>query len=79
MKRLVNRLYKGWMVFAHALGRVQTYLILSVIYFLAVGMTSFLMRLFTGDPLDRRLHDRASFWTPKEPTNSRLEEARRPF
>lgn len=79
MKRLLSRLYKGWMAFAHALGRVQTYLILSVIYFLAVGIIGFLMRLFSGDPLDRRLRDRASVWVPKERTNLNLEEARRPF
>ena len=79
MKRFLNTLYRGWMAFAHGLGRVQTYLILSIIYLFAVGLTMPFVRIFMRDPLDRRMRDRDSVWTPKEHTNLQLDEARRTF
>jgi hypothetical protein len=79
MKRFLAALYRGWMAFAHFLGRVQTYLLLSIIYFVAVGLTAPFIRIFMRDPLDRRMGDRDSVWTPKEHSNLKLDEAQRLF
>lgn len=79
MRPLFRALYAAWMAFAHALGRVQTFLILSIIYFLVMGLMAPLFRLLSGDPLDRRLHDRDSVWVPKGRTHLSLEEARHLF
>jgi len=79
MRDLLRALYRGWMRFAHVLGRIQTFLILAIIYFVVMGVVAPLVRLFSGDPLDRRLRDRASVWSPKTGTNLRLEEARHLF
>jgi hypothetical protein len=67
------------MKFAHGLGVIQTFLILAIIYFIVIGVVAPLVRLFAGDPLDRRLRDRASVWSAKPGTNLRLDEARRLF
>jgi len=79
MMRALRALYRGWMAFAHALGTVQTFLLLSVVYFVAIGITAPLMRLFSGDPLDRKMHDRDSIWIAKPKTNVSMDEARRLF
>ena len=79
MRSFLRRLYKGWMVFAHALGRVQTYLILSLIYFLALGLIAPFVRLFMRDPLSRSMLWNGSAWSPKPPTNLSIDEARRLF
>lgn len=79
MKRMLAGLYRGWMAFAYALGRVQTFLILSVIYFLVLGIIAPLVRLLSGDPLDRRMGVSGSVWTPKPKSNLSLREARHLF
>jgi len=57
---------RGWMAMAEVLGRINTRIILSVLYFAV--MTPFgLIRRWRDDPLDRRMHDgRASNWIPRE-------------
>lgn len=79
MRRALTFLYAAWMGFAHILGRIQTAIILGLIYFVVMGVIAPLSRLFTGDPLDRRLGDRSSVWTAKERTNQTLEEGRHLF
>ena len=79
MKPLFRALYAAWMGFAHVLGQVQTFLLLSIIYFFVIGLLAPMFRLLSGDPLDRRLRDRDSVWVPKDRTNPSLEEARRLF
>ena len=72
-------LYKGWMSFAHLLGTVQTYIILSLIYFVALGLIAPFVRLFMSDPLSRLMSEKGSAWSPKSPTNLSIGEARRLF
>ena len=79
MKRLAKTLYRRWMRLAHTLGRVQTYLLLTLIYFVGMALVATFVRLLTRDPLDRRLGDRASVWVPKPKTNLDLEQARHLF
>lgn len=79
MGRVLGALYRGWMTFARLLGTAQTLLLLALIYFVVLGIMAPLFRLFSGDPLDRRLHDRRSVWAPKDRTNVSLEEARHLF
>jgi hypothetical protein len=79
MHPALGGVYRGWMAFARALGRVQTWLILSVIYVAGIGLVAPLYRLFAGDPLDRGFRRPGSTWGPKPRSNATLEEARRLF
>ncbi|MBI5244676.1 MAG: hypothetical protein HY922_13490 [Elusimicrobia bacterium] len=57
-----------WMKFARALGRINTAVILTLLYYLVLTPYGFLMRLFTGDPVDRGFEkDAASYWKRREP------------
>jgi len=79
MKAFLKGAYRGWMMFAHGLGRVQTYLILSVFYLIIVGAISMVYRVFVGDPLRQKHADGISDWEQKPRTNVSLSEARQIF
>jgi hypothetical protein len=58
---------RSWMRFAEAVGRVNTRIILTVVYALVFTPIGLLRRMF-GDPLDRRMRDgRASVWVRRPP------------
>lgn len=79
MKAFLKKIYDGWMIFAHALGRIQTFLILSVIYVVVVGTISAVYRVFAGDPLNPRGAATVNGWTTKAKSNGSLAEARQIF
>lgn len=57
---------RAWMAFATVLGHVNTRIILTILYYLALTPVGFVMRLFR-DPLDRSLRDgRSSQWIKRE-------------
>jgi hypothetical protein len=74
-----NTLYKCWMKFARILGRIQTALILSLIYFIGVGTIAIISFLFRKDFLDKRLGDEPSFWRSRVSTLQTLENCKRQF
>lgn len=52
--RLLRRPYQGWMALGHALGWVNSHLILGVVFVLVLQPIALLMRLAGHDPLRRR-------------------------
>jgi hypothetical protein len=60
--RSLGPVEKGWMTFGHALGWVNTRIILTALFVLVVVPVGLVMRLFR-DPLDRKMRDgRSSYW-----------------
>lgn len=57
---------RGWMAMAEVLGRINTRLILTVLYFAVI--TPFgVIRRWRDDPLDRSMHDgKVTNWIPRE-------------
>jgi len=66
--RALKPVHRWWMRLGHALGWVNTRLLLGTVYFLVLTPIGAAMRLIGRDPLDRRLGDRASYWKPRGPT-----------
>jgi hypothetical protein len=63
--RLLGPVERGWMRFAEALGRVNTRIVLALVYCLVITPVGIVRRLWR-DPLDRRMRDgRASVWVPR--------------
>ncbi len=57
-----------WMAMAEVLGRVNTRIILTVLFYLVITPVAWIRRL-SGDPLDRTMRDgRASNWVKRERT-----------
>ena len=70
-----SRFLKGWKAFWSPVGKFQTIVLLSVIYFLITPIFS-LVRF--SDPLKKRLSG-DSFWTRRRPIDPNLERHRLPF
>jgi len=79
MKRLLLLIWTGWKKFAHALGIVNTTILLSVSYFVIMGLVSVLSRIFGADFLDKRMRKKSSYWHKREPLDTSLEACRRQF
>lgn len=77
--KLLKALYKAWMKFAHALGWVNTRIILSLVYFLIFTPIALIFRLIGKDPLERRFEAVDSYWIKREPKEFRQEDYRRQF
>ncbi len=79
MKRILKRIWSGWKKFAHALGVFNTKVILTLLYFLVIGVAAVFAKIFGKDLLDRKFTGADSLWKIKEPLLPNLEEARRQF
>lgn len=65
--RVLAPVERAWMRFAEVLGRINTRIILTVLYALVITPIGLVRRAF-GDPLDRRMHDgRDSVWVRRPP------------
>ena len=63
-----------WKRFANFMGRIQTFILMTIIYFLIVPFFS-LMRF--SDPLKLKLKkESATYWEPKKPVDTSLERMR---
>ena len=60
-------LYVTWMKAAHAIGKVNTYLLMALVYYLMIAPYGAIIRLLGHDLLDENLRDRPSYWHLKEP------------
>lgn len=77
--RLLKALYGYWMKFAHALGWVNTRIILSLVYFLIFTPLALIFRLLGKDPMERRFEVVESYWIKREPKTFKQEDYRRQF
>ncbi len=60
LPRALKPVYLGWMKLGHALGWVNTRIILAVVFFVLFTPVSLLLRLLKRDPLQRQLDRDAS-------------------
>jgi hypothetical protein len=58
--------YKRWTAFFEGIGHVWAMVILGLIYFVSVSLTSLGVRLARKDLLDRALRPEPTFWRPHE-------------
>lgn len=76
--RILSPVYRVWMKFGHFMGRVNSAIILSVVFFLIFTPVALFMRLIGRDVLHRRLDpDAESYKVPSRPLN--MENFERPF
>lgn len=73
----LRALWNGWLRFARALGTINTFLILSVIYWVFVVPIGLTLRLLGKEPLGLRRGSEATRWQPKRPV--RLDALDRQF
>jgi hypothetical protein len=67
MKELLNSLKRIWMHFARMLGRINTVVLLSVIYVAVIGVMALFAKLLNKDPLKKKIRpDQMSYWSARK-------------
>lgn len=83
VKRVGRALWRGWKAFWMKVAWVQACLLLLVIYFVPLGVTSLVCKLFRRDFLRLRrrgaLAGGTTFWVDRPPLDTSMERARRQF
>lgn len=79
MKKFFSLVWRGWMKFAHAIGWVNTRILLTVSYFVVIALAWIATRLKGADLLDRRMAKRPSYYRDRTPYKDTLETCRRQF
>ena len=80
MKTFFRILYNAWMKFAGVLGRIQTFILLFIIYFLGIGFMAVISFIFMRDLLGKNLKDKGTtFWHPREARKADMENSKRQF
>ena len=74
LMEFLKKLWKGWKAFAHAVGKVQTLLLLTLFYLLILGPVSFLFRLFGKSALSYRAQTPDTYWRMKPVSNRGQEQ-----
>lgn len=79
MKKVLDRVWRGWKRIARTIGRANTIVLLTLFYFLVIAPLGALMRLFGWDPLLSRSKARASAtnWQPVEHGSPDIDSLRR--
>ena len=80
MKRFFSAIWRGWKKFAHKLGVFNTYVILTICYWIMMTFASIFPRLLGKDLLDKRMPKAPqSLWKDRTDIEPTLENARRQF
>ncbi len=79
LRRFGKAALRWWLVLAHALGYVNTKLLLTIFYVLIIGPVWFVCLLLRIDFLDRKWQRERSYWKVKEPVDHSLTATRHQF
>ena len=79
MKKVLAGLWAGWKRIAHAIGRFQTRVIITIFYCLILSPLGSVMRLCGWDPLEvgRRHARRGTNWKPVTDSEPEVDSLRR--
>jgi hypothetical protein len=69
----------GWMRLAHALGWLNSRVLLTILFYLVFAPYGFVSRLFGRDPLRRRKRAGDTYWTTRQTTRQTREQFERLF
>jgi len=75
---VLTRLWAQWKRVAQRIGDFQARIILTLLYYLLLGVAGLCVRLLR-DPLQMRHLPRMSVWVARPPDRGSLEDARRQF
>lgn len=80
MRNVLNKLWSGIKAFSKKVAYVQAIIILTLFYFIVIGLFSLIIRLLGKDLLNKKWKDKkVSYWMQKEKVEVNLENARRQF
>jgi hypothetical protein len=71
--------HAGWMKLAHALGWVNSRILLGGMFYLVMTPVGWIVRLTGGDPLNRRKAPQETYWIPRKVSRPAPEQFERLF
>lgn len=79
MKQYSKALYRAWMQFAHFIGKINTAILLTLFYFLFLGVARLVTLVSRADLLDSRWRDRPSYWRRREGFKADKDDFLKPY
>ena len=79
LKAGLKTLYRLWMKLAHAIGRVNTAILLTLFYFIFFGFARLITLIAGKDLMDSRWKDRESYWRPRKDFKADRETLLNPY
>jgi hypothetical protein len=79
MKKFFSLLWAGWKKFALVLGIVNTKILLTITYFIIMGIAAIGSRIVRADLLDKKFRKKNSYWVEREQVVIDLESCKRQF
>ena len=74
MNNFFHTIKRWWLLFAQMLGKVNTILLLSLVYFVVIGFMSLIVKLFRKDLLQKKMdYDQASYWQTRKSSEQTLD------
>jgi hypothetical protein len=77
--KVFRKLWEGWRVFALWLGKIQTAILLSLVYHLTIGPIGLIGRVLRKDLLGLRRVDGDSYWSAVSHVTGTMEQAAKQF
>jgi hypothetical protein len=80
MKKILHYIKDGWYAFARILGRVNTVILLTLIYCIIIGPMALFAKLVKKDLLQRKKDSaKTSYWLNRAPSESTIERHKYQF
>jgi len=80
MKSFFLAIKRVWLLFAQMLGKVNTILLLSLVYFIVIGLMSVFMKIFRKDLLQKKMNlDQVSYWQTRKTSEQTLDRSKFQF
>jgi hypothetical protein len=80
MKNFLITIKKSWLSFARLLGKVNTMILLSLVYIVFIGIMALIVRLFRKDLLQKRMNlVQRSYWQNKKTSDQTLDRCKYQF
>jgi hypothetical protein len=80
MKKILHYIKDKWYAFARILGRVNTVILLTLIYILIIGPMALVAKLVKSDPLQRKKNPaKTSYWLNRAPNDPTIERHKYQF
>jgi len=80
MKSFFRTIKRMWLLFAQILGKINTILLLSLVYLVVVGFMSLIVRFFRKDLLNKKMnYDQVSYWQTRKTGEQTIDRSKYQF
>jgi hypothetical protein len=78
VRKSSRAVWEGWKRVAHKISVVQTFILLTIMFVVALGPIALLMKIFRKDPMHAPT-EKGTFWALRERTREKMEDCLKQF